>query len=129
MPQTTITLRAWALVAGYILIVAVLYSAQVVLVPVAIALLLTFWLTPVVSAVERWIGRVPAVLAAPSSPDSDDWRRTPYRCAAHSDHLLPGEFSCRRTRAGDGQGSPQRYSVGLGDRRAAKTAVRAGDRS
>jgi predicted PurR-regulated permease PerM len=40
----------------------VLYWAQVVLVPVALAGLLTFLLTPVVTRLQRWLGRVPAVL-------------------------------------------------------------------
>lgn len=41
----------------------VLYWAQGVLVPFALAILLTFVLTPLVSWVERLVGRVPAVLA------------------------------------------------------------------
>jgi predicted PurR-regulated permease PerM len=40
----------------------VLYWAQAVLVPFALAILLTFVLTPLVSWVERLVGRVPAVL-------------------------------------------------------------------
>src|SRR5688572_30452833 len=46
------------------LIVAVLYWAQAVLVPFALAVLLTFILTPPVSWLQRWVGRVPAVLLA-----------------------------------------------------------------
>jgi predicted PurR-regulated permease PerM len=45
-----------------VLVVVVLYWAQAVLVPIALAMLLTFVLTPLVSWLERWIGRVPAVL-------------------------------------------------------------------
>ena len=45
------------------LVIAVLYWAQAVLVPIALAILLTFVLTPPVVWLERWIGRVPAVLA------------------------------------------------------------------
>jgi len=41
----------------------VLYLAQAILVPVALAVLLAFLLTPVVSALQRLVGRVPAVLA------------------------------------------------------------------
>jgi len=52
----------WVVFAGSVLIVAVLYWAQVVLVPVALAGLLTFFLTPVVTRLQRWLGRVPAVL-------------------------------------------------------------------
>jgi predicted PurR-regulated permease PerM len=48
--------------AGGVLVVAVLYWAQAVLVPLALALLLTFVLTPPVSWLQRWVGRVPAVL-------------------------------------------------------------------
>jgi predicted PurR-regulated permease PerM len=46
-----------------VLVVVVLYWAQAVLVPIALAILLTFVLTPPVTWVERWIGRIPAVLA------------------------------------------------------------------
>jgi predicted PurR-regulated permease PerM len=52
----------WVVFAGSVLIVAVLYWAQVVLVPLALAGLLTFFLTPVVTRLQRWVGRVPAVL-------------------------------------------------------------------
>ena len=52
----------WVVFAGSVLIVAVLYWAQVVLVPLALAGLLTFFLTPVVTRLQRWLGRVPAVL-------------------------------------------------------------------
>jgi len=48
--------------AGCALVVGVLYAAQAVLVPFALALLFTFVLAPPVSWLERWIGRVPAVL-------------------------------------------------------------------
>ncbi len=44
------------------LIVVVLYWAQAVLVPLALAILLTFVLTPPVTWLQRWVGRVPAVL-------------------------------------------------------------------
>jgi predicted PurR-regulated permease PerM len=52
----------WITFAGCVLVVVVLYWAQAVLVPLALAVLLTFVLTPPVSWLERWIGRVPAVL-------------------------------------------------------------------
>jgi predicted PurR-regulated permease PerM len=45
-----------------VLLVAVLYLAQAVLVPVALAILLTFVLAPPATWLQRWIGRVPAVL-------------------------------------------------------------------
>ncbi|MEO6223979.1 MAG: AI-2E family transporter, partial [Vicinamibacterales bacterium] len=46
------------------LVVVVLYWAQAVLVPVALALLLSFVLARPVTWLERWIGRVPAVMVA-----------------------------------------------------------------
>ena len=49
--------------AGCVLVVVVLYWAQTVLVPIALAILLTFVLTPPVTWLQRWIGRIPAVLA------------------------------------------------------------------
>jgi len=53
----------WLRFAGCVLVVAVLYWAQAVLVPLALALLITFVLTPPVLFLQQWIGRVPAVLA------------------------------------------------------------------
>jgi len=64
MDDTSHTLKPWVTFAGCVLVVVVLYSAQAVLVPIALAALLTFVLTPAVSWLERWLGRVPAVLAA-----------------------------------------------------------------
>ena len=46
-----------------VLVVLVLYWAQAVLVPIALAILLTFLLTPAVTWLQRWVGRIPAVLA------------------------------------------------------------------
>jgi len=48
--------------AGGVLVVAVLHWAQAILVPFAFAILLTFVLTPPVTWLQRWVGRVPAVL-------------------------------------------------------------------
>lgn len=48
--------------AGCVLIVVVLYWAQAVLVPVALAVLISFVLGPPVTWLERWLGRVTAVL-------------------------------------------------------------------
>ena len=56
------TIKPWVTFAGCVLVVAVLYAAQAVLVPLALALLLTFVLTPPVNWLERLVGRVPAVL-------------------------------------------------------------------
>lgn len=55
---------AWITFAGYVLVIVVLYWAQAVLVPFALAILLTFVLTPPVGWLERRVGRVPAVLLA-----------------------------------------------------------------
>jgi predicted PurR-regulated permease PerM len=55
-------LRAWGTFAGCVLVVVVLYFAQAVLVPFAVAILLTFVLTPPVTWLQRWVGRVAAVL-------------------------------------------------------------------
>ena len=62
MDDTSNPLKPWVTFAGGVLVVVVLYWAQAVLVPIALAILLTFVLTPPVSWLERWIGRVPAVL-------------------------------------------------------------------
>lgn len=63
MDDTSKTLKPWVTFAGCVLVVVVLYWAQAVLVPFAVAILLTFVLTPPVTWLQRWIGRVPAVLA------------------------------------------------------------------
>src|SRR5688572_27609634 len=63
MDDTSKTLRRWVTFAGCVLVVVVLYWAQAVLVPIALAILLTFVLTPPVAWLQRWIGRIPAVLA------------------------------------------------------------------
>jgi predicted PurR-regulated permease PerM len=64
MDDPTQNVKPWLTFAGGVLVVAVLYWAQAVLVPIALAILIAFVLTPPVSWLERWIGRVPAVLAA-----------------------------------------------------------------
>jgi predicted PurR-regulated permease PerM len=56
------SLKPWLTFAGCILVVVVLSWAESVLVPIALATLLTFVLTPPVRWLERWIGRVPATL-------------------------------------------------------------------
>ena len=63
MDDTSKTLRRGVTFAGCVLVVVVLYWAQAVPVPIALAILLTFVLTPGVTWLERWIGRIPAVLA------------------------------------------------------------------
>src|SRR5437588_2114542 len=50
---------------AFILSVAVLYFAREVLIPLALAMLLTFLLTPIAKLLENWrLGRLPAVLIA-----------------------------------------------------------------
>src|SRR5262249_22825526 len=60
--------RALVLLAGIVVgfaVIAVLYWAQRVLIPVALAIFFTFLLVPVVTKFQRWgLPRVPAVLAA-----------------------------------------------------------------
>lgn len=62
MQDSLVPSRAWLVFVTGILVVAVLYTAQAVLVPIALAVLLTFLLAPVVNPLQRRIGRVPAVL-------------------------------------------------------------------
>ena len=64
MDDASNRLKPWITFAGCVLVIAVLYWAQAVLVPIALAILLTFVLTPPVTWLERWLGRVPAVLVA-----------------------------------------------------------------
>jgi predicted PurR-regulated permease PerM len=62
MPEDRRPLNAWVTFAGCVLVVAVLYWARVVLVPVSLAVLLTFVLAPPVIWLQRRIGRIAAVL-------------------------------------------------------------------
>lgn len=61
--ETLKSFKPWVTFAGCVLVILVLYWAQAVLVPIALAVLLTFVLAPPVTWLERWIGRVAAVLA------------------------------------------------------------------
>jgi predicted PurR-regulated permease PerM len=61
MSDVSAILKPWVLFAGGVLVIAVLYWAQAVLVPFAVAVLLTFLLTPSVTWLERWLGRAAAV--------------------------------------------------------------------
>src|SRR5829696_5761299 len=45
-------------------VVATLYAGRDILIPIALAVLLAFLLTPISTPLERWIGRVAAVLVA-----------------------------------------------------------------
>src|SRR3712207_2799297 len=58
-------LRALLAVVVAVVVVAALYLAREVLVPITLAVLLSFVLAPVVDLLRRlWLGRVPAVLLA-----------------------------------------------------------------
>lgn len=63
MDDTPNSLRPWVTFAGGVLVIVVLYWAQTVVVPIALAALIAFVLAPPVTWLERWCGRVPAVLA------------------------------------------------------------------
>lgn len=63
MDNSSSPLKPWLTFAGCVLVVFVLSWAQTVLVPIALAILLTFVLTPPVTWLERWVGRIPATLA------------------------------------------------------------------
>ncbi|MBK5299433.1 MAG: AI-2E family transporter, partial [Vicinamibacteria bacterium] len=58
----TSSLKPWIAFAGTVLVIVVLYWAQALFVPIALAILLSFVLAPPVTWLERWLGRVPAVL-------------------------------------------------------------------
>ena len=62
MDDSSSALKAWVTFAGAVLVIVVLYWAQAVFVPIALAALLSFVLSPPVNWLERWLGRVPAVL-------------------------------------------------------------------
>ena len=64
MDNTAHALKPVLTLAVGVLIIFVLFVAQALLVPIALAILLTFVLTSPVTWLERWIGRVPAVLVA-----------------------------------------------------------------
>jgi len=64
MDDASTSLKPWVTFAGCVLVIVVLYWAQAVFVPLALAVLISFVLAPPVNWLERWVGRVPAVLAA-----------------------------------------------------------------
>jgi predicted PurR-regulated permease PerM len=64
MNDTAQTLKPVMTLAACVLIIFVLYWAQALLVPIALAILITFVMAPPVTSLERWIGRIPAVLLA-----------------------------------------------------------------
>ena len=62
MSEPSSLFKHLATFAGAVLVIVVLYWAQAVFVPIALAALLAFVLSPPVSWLERWLGRVPSVL-------------------------------------------------------------------
>ena len=56
------SVKPWVTFAGAALIVAILYVAQDVLVPIALAVLITFVLESPVSWMQKWFGRVASIL-------------------------------------------------------------------
>ncbi len=62
MSDSLRAMRPWLTFIACVLVVAVLYLAQAVVVPIALAVLFAFVLTPVADALQRRIGRAPAVL-------------------------------------------------------------------
>jgi len=56
------SVKPWIAFAGAMLVIGVLYWAQALFVPIALAILLSFVLAPPVNWLEKWIGRIPAVL-------------------------------------------------------------------
>jgi predicted PurR-regulated permease PerM len=95
--------KPWVRFAGGVLVVTVLYWAQAVLVPFALAVLLAFVLTPPATWLQRWVGRVPAVLLVVSlvfaSLGFAGWG-----LALQMDHLaedLPGYRANIRTKIAD----------------------------
>jgi predicted PurR-regulated permease PerM len=62
MAEVPKPLSSWITFAGCVLVIAVLYWAQAVLVPVCLAILLTFVLTPPVVWLQRRVGKIIAVL-------------------------------------------------------------------
>ncbi len=66
MSDTSQAVKPWLTFAGCVLVVVVLYWAQAVLVPMALAILLTFVLTPPVTWLERRVGRAAAVFTVVS---------------------------------------------------------------
>ena len=57
MTDDTPTFKPWVTFAGCVLVVVILYWAQALFVPIALAILLTFVLDPPVSWLQRGIGR------------------------------------------------------------------------
>ena len=62
MKDAVYSLNRWLSFAGIVLVVGVLYWARAFFIPVAVAILLTFVLTPPVSWLQKWLGRGMAVL-------------------------------------------------------------------
>lgn len=107
------TVRPWVTFAGCVLVIAVLYWAQAVLVPLALAVLLTFMLTPPVTWLERRVGRVPAVLLIVTLVFTM-LGLAAWGLARQTDHLareLPGYRSNIRAKIADVRGAGKGGSV------------------
>jgi len=108
------TIKPWVTFAGCVLVVAVLYWAQAVLVPFALAILLTFVLAPPVTWLERLIGRVPAVLVTVTLVFTV-FGLAGWGLARQMDHLiqdLPGYRVNIRAKIADVRGAGKGGSVG-----------------
>lgn len=62
MQHSVTSLKPWLAFAATVLVVVVLNWAQALFVPIALAILLSFVLAPPVTWLERWLGRIAAVL-------------------------------------------------------------------
>ena len=60
--ESSSSVKAWVGFAGSVLVVVVLYWAQAVLVPIALAFLISFVLAPPITWLERWLGRSASVI-------------------------------------------------------------------
>jgi predicted PurR-regulated permease PerM len=108
------TIKPWVTFAGCVLVVGVLYWAQAVLVPFALAILLTFVLAPPVTWLERLIGRVAAVLVAVTLVFTV-FGLAGWGLARQMDHLLqdlPGYRVNIRAKIADVRGAGKGGSVG-----------------
>lgn len=106
-------LKTWVTFAGCVLIVAVLYWAQAVIVPIALAVLLTFVLNPFVTSLERRIGNLAAVTLTTLLVVATLGLMV-YGVARQIDHLandLPGYRSNIRAKMADVRGASRQGPV------------------
>lgn len=107
MDDTLKFVKPWVTFAGGVLVVAVLHWAQAVLVRFALAILLTLILAPPITWLQRWVGRVPAVLLVVSlvfaALGLAGWGLT--RQVDHVVHDLPGYRANIRAKIADVRGA------------------------